>query len=122
MMIVVGQGCVVVVLIARYTSGARTKFPTFEYVVIVHAKESVLPQGELVARQELSHASRTAETVDVVDLGLRPHYVLVLAEALTTLVALCPEQPDVISFAVRLPVANEAGAMLVQKLLTLGTL
>lgn len=57
------------------------------------AEESVVPERELVAGNELATAGDAAETVNMVHLGAGPHHEVVLAEALTTLGALRAEQP-----------------------------
>lgn len=93
MMIVVRQGGVVVVLASGYAGGPSAVLAALENVVIVPAEEAVLPQSEFVAGLEPPHASAASETLHVVDLGLRPHHVVVLAKALATLVALRAEQP-----------------------------
>lgn len=51
------------------------------HVVVRPAEKPVLPQGELVPRDELPAAGHAAETLDVVDLGAGPHHEVVLAEA-----------------------------------------
>lgn len=64
---------------AKRVSWAQTG--PFYHVVIRPAKEAVLPQSELVPRDELPAAGHAAETLDVVDLGAGPHHKVVLAEA-----------------------------------------
>lgn len=91
MMIVVRQGGVVVVLASGYTGGPGAMLAAFENVVIVPAEEAVLPQSELVAGLEPPHASAASKALHVIDLGFRPHHVVVFAKALATLVALGAE-------------------------------
>lgn len=91
-MIVVGEGGVVVVLVAGCADRAGAKLSSLEYVVIVTTEQSVVSQRELVTGRQWSHARRTSETLDVVDLALRSHHVIGFAERLTALVALCTEQ------------------------------
>lgn len=51
------------------------------HIVVRPAEEPVLPQRELVSRNELTAAGHAAETFDVVNLGAGPHHEVVLAEA-----------------------------------------
>lgn len=60
---------------------SRSQTSPFYHVVVSPAEEPVIPQSELVPRDELPAAGHAAETLDVVDLGSGPHYEVVLAEA-----------------------------------------
>lgn len=64
---------------AERVSGAQTG--PFYHVVVGPTEEPVLPQSELVPRDELPTARHATETFDVVDLGAGPHHEVVLAEA-----------------------------------------
>ena len=55
---------------------------------VVLAEELVVPQRVLVARHQLLLASRALEALEVENLVLRPHHIVVLAEGSQTLVAL----------------------------------
>ena len=55
---------------------------------VVLAEELVLPQRVLVARHQLLLARRALEALEVENLVLRPHHIVVLAEGSQTLVAL----------------------------------
>lgn len=63
------------------------------HVVVCAAEEPVLPQRELVPRDELAAAGHAAETLDVVHLGAGTHHEVVLAEADAALGAFDPVQP-----------------------------
>lgn len=73
---------------AQRVSGAQGG--ALHHVMIGPTEEPVLPQGELVPRDELSAAGHAAETLDVVDLGAGSHYEVVLAK---TDVAFCAFNP-----------------------------
>lgn len=60
---------------------SRAQAGPFHDVVVGPAEEPVLPQSELVPRDELPAAGHATETLDVVDLGAGPHHEVVLAEA-----------------------------------------
>ena len=53
--------------------------------VVGLTEQSVVPQSELVAGDQLSRARDAPETVDVVDLAARAHHEVVLTESLQTL-------------------------------------
>lgn len=72
---------------------AAAQAGALHHVVIGPAEEPVLPQRELVPRDELAAAGHAAETLDVVDLGARPHHEVVLAEADVALCAFDAVQP-----------------------------
>ena len=55
---------------------------------VVLAEELVVPQRVLVARHQLLLARRALEALEVENLVLRPHHIVVLAEGSQTLVAL----------------------------------
>lgn len=61
--------------------------------VVGAAQQLVLPQGELVAGQQLAAAHGAAEALDVVHAVPRPHHQVAAAEAHLALGALDAEQP-----------------------------
>lgn len=63
------------------------------HVVVCAAEEPVLPQRELVPRDELAAAGHTTETLDMVHLGAGAHHEVVFAEANAALGAFDPVQP-----------------------------
>ena len=65
---------------------------SLQNVVVSLAEQSVLPQGELIARDKLSATRRTPETVNMVDPAARAHHKVVLAETLAAFGTLGAEQ------------------------------
>lgn len=63
------------------------------HVVVCAAEEPVLPQRELVPRDELAAAGHATETLDMVHLGAGAHHEVVFAEANAALGAFDPVQP-----------------------------
>lgn len=63
------------------------------HVVVRPTEEPVLPQRELVSRDQLAAARHAAETLDVVNFGARAHNEVILTEAHVTLGALYTVQP-----------------------------
>lgn len=61
--------------------------------VVGPAQQLVLPQRELVARQQLAAAHGAAEALDVVDAVPRAHHQVAAAEAHAALRALDAEEP-----------------------------
>lgn len=75
--------------------GASCGAPLQQQAVVGPAKQLVLPQGELVPRQQLPAAHRAAEALDVVDVLARPHHQVAAAEAQVAFGAFYPEEPAV---------------------------
>lgn len=61
--------------------------------VVGSAEQLVLPQRELISRQQLTAAHGAAEALDVVHAVPRPHHQVAAAEAHLALGALDAEQP-----------------------------
>lgn len=93
MVIVVRQRGVIIILASGYTGSPGAVFSALENIVIVPTEEAVLPQRELVAGLEPPHTGATAKALHVIDLGFRPHHIVIFAKTLATLVALRAEQP-----------------------------
>lgn len=60
--------------------------------MIRFAKESIVSEGELIARYQLPTTRDTPEAVYVENLVPGSHYKVVFTESIATLGALCPEQ------------------------------
>lgn len=59
-------------------------------VMVGPAEQAILPQSELVPRDELSAAGHTPKTLDMVHLGARSHHEVILAETDVAFSALYP--------------------------------
>lgn len=81
--VVVGRGVVVVAL--RVRLGVHV-------LVVLLAEQTVVPQRELVTRDELPLAGRTPEALDVVYFGLGAHYKVILTERQPTLITFGAKQ------------------------------
>ena len=64
-----------------------------QQAVISPTQQLLVPQGELVPRQELSAAHRAAETLDVIHVVPGPHDQVAAAEAQVAFGAFDAEQP-----------------------------
>ena len=117
MVAVVVKDALVVIVFAF----VRTPVFIADLMMFVTVKSFVF-QGETIARYQLSLAGHTSETLEVENSVLGAHHIVAFAEGAATLITFGPEQTNVILLAVSLAVSNEAGAVLVQKHLTLVTL
>lgn len=117
MVAVVVEDALVVIVFAF----VRTPVFIADLMMFVTVKSFVF-QGETIARYQLSLAGHTSETLEVENSVLGAHHIVAFAEGAATLITFGPEQTNVILLAVSLAVSNEAGAVLVQKHLTLVTL
>ena len=73
--------------------GAAGPAALHQQPVVSPAQQLLVPQGELVPRQELSAAHRAAETLDVVNVVPGPHHQVAAAEAQVAFGAFDAEQP-----------------------------
>ena len=71
-----------------HDGGASAESAAAALEAVVLAEELVVPQRVLVARHQLLLARRALEALEVENLVLRPHHIVVLAEGSQTLVAL----------------------------------
>lgn len=82
--VVIHIGRVVVVLAVRRL---------LQHFVVFLAEQSVFPESELVARNQMSLTGATPKAFDVVDLRFGSHHEVCFAETQSALVALGPEEP-----------------------------
>jgi len=82
--VVIHIGRVVVILAVRRL---------LQHFVIFLAEQSVFPQSELVARNQMSFTGATPKALDVVDLRFGSHHEVGFAETQSALVALGPKEP-----------------------------
>ena len=82
--VVIHIGRVVVVLAVRRL---------LQHLVVFLAEKPVFPQGELVARNQVSLTGATPKALNVVDLSFGSHHEVGFAETQSALVALGPEEP-----------------------------
>ena len=68
-------------------------FAQFVGLVVVLAEQTVIGEGELVPRHQLSLTERTPETLNVVDFVFRAHHKIRFSKSIATLFTLGPEQP-----------------------------
>lgn len=73
--------------------GASCGAPLQQQAVVGPAQQLVLPQGELVPRQQLPATHRAAETLDVVDVLPGPHHQVAAAEPQVAFRAFYSEEP-----------------------------
>lgn len=93
-----------------------------ERFVVGLAEEVVPSEGELLTPGQLAGADNTAEAVNVVGVAPNAHHQISLAEGQMALGALHAKQFEIVSLAVGLALAYEAGTALVEVLVTVGAL
>lgn len=74
--------------------GAPCRGPLHQQAVICPAQQLIVPQRELVSRQEVSTAHRAPETFHVIHVVSSPHHQVAAAEAHVTLCTFDAKQPE----------------------------